>query len=72
MKRQYLYKLLRLTRHKRFVPYGTHPNPSLSLRNSSMLRPLYARGARYNVTLSLAKQKMGDKNDTTIDKTGIF
>jgi len=37
-----------------------------------MLRPLYARGARYNVTLSLAKQKMGDKNDTTIDKTGIF
>jgi hypothetical protein len=27
----------RITQHNRFVPYGTHPNPSLSLRTSFML-----------------------------------
>jgi hypothetical protein len=31
---------LRLIQHKRFVPYGTHPNSSLSLRTSFMLEPL--------------------------------
>jgi hypothetical protein len=30
----------RLTQHKRFVPYGTHPNPSLSLRTYFMLATL--------------------------------
>ncbi|MDP2682160.1 MAG: hypothetical protein Q8P28_05030 [Deltaproteobacteria bacterium] len=28
---------LHITQHKRFVPYDTHPNPSLSLRTSFML-----------------------------------
>jgi hypothetical protein len=32
----------RLTQHKRSVPYGTHPNPSLTLRTSFMLKTLYA------------------------------
>jgi len=31
----------RITQHKRFVPYGTHPNPSLTLRTSFMLKTLY-------------------------------
>jgi hypothetical protein len=31
----------RITQHKRFVPYGTQPNPSLTLRTSSMLGTLY-------------------------------
>ena len=30
----------RLTQHKRFVPNGTHPNPSLTLRTSFMLETL--------------------------------
>ncbi len=33
----------RITQHKRFVPYGTHPNPSLTLRTSFMLRTFYER-----------------------------
>jgi len=28
---------LQLTQHKRFVPYGTHLNPLLTLRTSFML-----------------------------------
>ena len=32
----------RITQHKRFVPYGTHPNPSLTLRTSFVREPLYA------------------------------
>ncbi len=32
----------RITQHKRFVPCGTHPNPSLTLRTSFMLGSLYA------------------------------
>ena len=28
---------LRITQHKRFVPEGTYPNPSLTLRTSFML-----------------------------------
>jgi len=31
----------RITQHKRFVPHGTHPNPSLTLRTSFMLEMLY-------------------------------
>ena len=31
-------KKLRLTQHKRFVPYGTHPNPAFS-GTSFMLEP---------------------------------
>lgn len=31
---------LRLTQHKRFVPDGTHPNPSLMLGTSFMLKTL--------------------------------
>jgi len=31
---------LPITQHKRFVPYGTHPNPSLTLRTSFMLGTL--------------------------------
>ena len=34
-------KQRRTTQHKRFVPYGTHPNPSLTLRTSFMLKTLY-------------------------------
>jgi len=30
-----------LAQHKRFVSYGTHPNPSLTLRTSFMLATLY-------------------------------
>ena len=37
---------LRLTQHKRFVPYGTHPNPSLSLRTSFMLESLGVIGGK--------------------------
>ena len=33
----------RITQHKRLVPYGTHPNPSLTLRTSFMLKPLAVR-----------------------------
>jgi len=32
----------RITQHKRFVPNGTHPNPSLTLRTSFMLGTLCA------------------------------
>ena len=31
---------LHLTQHKRFVPYGDHPNPSLTLKTSFMMRQL--------------------------------
>lgn len=30
----------RLTQHKMFVPDGTYPNPSLTLRTSFMLKPM--------------------------------
>ena len=40
---------LRLTQHKRFVPYGTHPNPSLSLRTSFMLGTLYEMRAEAKI-----------------------
>jgi len=32
--------LRRLTQHKRFVPYSTHSNPSLTLRTFFMLETL--------------------------------
>jgi hypothetical protein len=42
---------LHITQHKRFVPDGTHLNPSLSLRTSFMLETLYEiaikEGMRY-------------------------
>ncbi len=31
---------LHITQHIRFMPYGTHPNPSLTLRTSFMLGTL--------------------------------
>ncbi|GEM_PF-2103207 len=34
------FRQLRLTQHKRLVLYGTHPNPSLTLRTSFMLGTL--------------------------------
>ena len=40
----------RITQHKRFVPYGTHPNPSLTLRTSFMLKTLYAIGGSSSAT----------------------
>jgi len=30
----------RIAQHKRFMPYSTHPNPSLTLRTSFMLETL--------------------------------
>jgi len=30
----------RITQHKRFVPCGTHPNPSLTLRTSFILETM--------------------------------
>lgn len=35
---------LHITQHKMFVPHGTHPNSSLTLRTSFMLGTLYLIG----------------------------
>ncbi|MBA7715957.1 hypothetical protein ES703_125016 [subsurface metagenome] len=43
----------RLTQHKRFVSYGTYPNPSLTLKTSFMLGTLFEMPE-----LSLGKGKM--------------
>jgi len=45
-----------ITQHKRFVPDGTHPNPSLSLRASFMLEPLDEIAA--NISLERRKIAM--------------
>jgi hypothetical protein len=38
------YQIHCLTQHKRFLHYGTHPNPSLKLKASFMLEALYETG----------------------------
>lgn len=47
----------RLTQHKRFVPYGTHPNPSLTLRTSSMPEPLDT------ISIGGYRLKVGEEKD---------
>ncbi len=37
----------RITQHKRFVPSALRPNPSLTLRTSFMLGPLYEIALNY-------------------------
>jgi len=45
-----------ITQHKRFVPYGTHPNFCFA-KTSFMLEPLYDIASQYNL------DKWGDMND---------